>query len=512
MGTCSTDSKSKKQKQSWLLAGLFALQDHCRTSEGILRLEYLAEHPDASQSTLTKHAIKAYTSWKHACLIEGLSPVVWTKQYLQFIFNDIIDQPLSISQIKWVARVFTNAAKKFYRTQPQDAKIKSCTLCHNDWERLERTAIACFLSDWLRNNPDMKQSLYDFALNPFGERRSFDTVYTSKEEYYSILLRVHDDIRTLLEMRQIQANNENTFAAPIKPADSPKYAYSYVELCALELAISKYAESRLRIFRYITRRKDILSIRAEHDEAYPLLSAFDDYYAILNDIKSLEDIALKDDLQACKRYVASSMAIGVLEESTRLYLASTLFNFFEKKGTNNTPTLRTINNELYESLWARIPSFPNQRFSRNPDPASSKSTNYELGCAHNILNYSRDVDALFNHSTEYSEIYVMKQLILRKELNDLRGLLLLLFPNQHSWTDQDFRSAFDFYRQEYNIVDTLIKYPLPNLDHVQPHKKGARRNKDAFDRYRSIYLHLLSMAESSVDNAYKIFKASRRKN
>lgn len=350
----------------------------------------------------------------------------------------------------------------------------------------------------------MRQSIYDYAVKPFGQDRVFDT---NKEEYYSILLSVHDDIRTLHRMRQIQAKEENTFAAPLKPADSPKYSYSYIELCALELAISKYAESRLRIFRYITRRKKILSIRAEHDNSYPLLAAFDDYYSVLNDIKSLEDAALKGDIHACKRYVASSMAISVLEESTRLYLAAALFNFFEKSTAQNA-TLKTINKESCEGLWARIPRFPNQRFSKNPNPDSDESISYELGDSHNILNYSKDIDALFNHSEEYSEVYVMKQLILRKELNDLMGLFSLLFPNQHPWTNQDFISAFDFFRQEYNIVNALMKSPFPNSTHILQ-KQGARRNKDAFDRYRDIYMYLISMADSPVDAAYKIFKASK---
>lgn len=489
----------KKEQMSSQLAALLYLDRQVKCWNGrFCSTEQIVQWCERNLP-LSKDVMAEWLRWKNYLPGKNGNPterwLTWYQLELKEIFKPFDTCCCCPESVKDASRIYLNAVKQLYWENGKNDPKELCSLTRSDWEKLENATTALFFRAWLQTQPQMRQSIYDFARAPFGDPISQEQLMTVDEndddatpyleKRYRSLANAHDELGIMLRMGQIQKKQENDSTSNYEEKTAKGYLIPYTQLCAMDFiakcktstAVSERDTSCFRIFKYISQRREVLRNPSDKQSFTKIANACADYSAVLNRIAECgsfcDDVKIKDP----KKYVIGSMMVMELEEAYRLHFASAAASFPpDQKRKGRSCECELSESEIAHCILGRIPY--------KIIPMGMRNCNFEQWCfesisAHNILNYSTDLEYIYSAPLEQCDAYVDKTILLRMEQIDLLAILLDLFKNKTSqpWSKSDFERVARFFLQEYNVVDALrrIKFPGKNNDEKKQHYRQMRK-------------------------------------
>jgi hypothetical protein len=272
----------------------------------------------------------------------------------------------------------------------------------------------------------------------------------------------------------------------------------FIAKCKTSTAVSERDTSCFRIFKYISQRREVLRTPSDKQSFTKIANACADYSAVLNCIAKWGDLSDDGKIKDSKRYVIGSMMAMELEEAYRLYFASAAASFPPaKKRKGRSCECDLSESKIAHCILGRIPYkiIPIGMWNCNFEKWRLESIS-----AHNILNYSSDLDYIYSAPLEQCEVYIDKTILLRMEQIDLLTILLGLFQNQMNqpWSETDFERVAHFLLEEYNVVDALRKIGFPD----ETDDMGKRHYK----QMRKFYEMVQTWEKDGLNQAYQDYQ------
>lgn len=441
--------------------------------------------------------------------------LTWFQIELGEIFRPFYSCYCCPESVKDAARIYLNAVKQLYWETGKNDLDESCPLTRKDWEKLEIATTVLFFREWMQTQPQMRQSIHDFAKAPFGDLipedqlskvdEHDDNAITYFERRYRSLVDAHDEIGIMLGMGQIQKKRETYSTSPYEENTTKGYLIPYTQLCAMELIAKGKVDadttgrdrSCFRIFKYISQRREVLRTPSDKQSFAKIANACTDYSAVLNRIAEWGRVYDDGKIKDPKRYVIGSMMAMELEEAYRLHFAGAAASLPPaQKRKGRLCDCEYLESKIAHRLLGRIP------YKIIPAGLWNSGFNQwrmESISAHNILNYSTDLEYIYSAPLENCEVYIDKTILLRMEQIDLLVVLLGVFQNQikKPWSEFDYESVAQFLFQEYNIVDTLRNVAFPD----NSSDKGKRHYKEM----RKFYEMAQTWEKDGMNQAYRTY-------
>lgn len=434
--------------------------------------------------------------------------MTWYRLEFREIFDSFSSCCCCPESVKDASRIYLNAVKQLYWETGLNDPDESCRLTRNDWEKLEIATTALFFREWMQSQPQMRQSIHDFARVPFGNPISEDQLLITDEngisDYerrYRSLNIAHNEIGIMLEMGQIQKERETYRRSQYEEKTKKGYLIPYTQLCAMEFVAKRKSSSDtserdascFRIFKYISQRREVFCTPSDKESFNKIANACRDYSGVLDCIAE-SGVSKDGKISDPKRYVIGSMMAMELEEAYRLHLASAAAFFPpSKKRKGRACDCEYLESKIAHCILGRIPY--------TVVPAGMWNSNFdqwhlESFSAHNILNYSTDLEYIYSAPLAHCEVYIDKTILMRMEQIDLIDILLFIFQNQikQAWSDMDFERVAQFLSQEYNVIDTLRDIGFVD--------KATSKAKQHYKEMRKFYEMVQTWEPNGINHAY----------
>ena len=364
--------------------------------------------------------------------------------------------------------------------------------------------------------PQMRQSIRDFAKSPFGNPISEDVLLSFDEEdtnaksfldkRYRALIDAHEDIHIMQEMGRHQKQYETHEKIQIVENAAHGYLLPYTQLCAMDFIAgfkpdtptSGRDTSCFRIFKYISQRSDVFRAPSDKKSYTKIANACKDYVSVLDQIAQWGKKSETGRIVNPKKYVIGSMMVMELEEAYRLHLASATAAIPDDMKRNiQAKDRKTLESTILSSICVPIPIKTALTDEKN---AAYFQCNLERISAHNILNYTTDLKYTYTAPPLESETYISKTVILRSEQLDLLLVLCGVFKNQlkNQWSEDDYEKVADFLYHEYNVIDALRKIHFPLADDTE--------SKEHYTKMRKFYEMVQSWTADGSNQAYRYYR------
>ena len=477
-----------------------------------------------------------WKKWEKNCIEKKWNFYEWYKVMLVLILRSFTKAHCCFDAVRDTVRVYINAEKRLYRSIGIFDTKGICPLVRQDWDHLGNSTIAAFLMEWIITQPEMRQSIYQFARNPFNSPIPPDDLPQDKTVSgesgfairYNALRDAYRDIEKMHFMRKLQIDKEGTektyfpyYEEYLKPYDNEECLIPYTTLCAMDFIANSKLKGRtesglydevagaerscLRIFKYISQRQNVFRNPSDRGKNNKIAVACADYAAVLNTISEWGEKAHLGDIYMAKKYVIASIMAIELEESHRLYLANAAAAASRRRKKNMGDVFwDEFESEIAYELIGRIPIITRSNTSPKID---NKYIAVGSVSAFNFLRYRETVEHIYSTPPETAMLYSLKICLLRNIQSELISLLLMLFSTKDriEWTYSDFQVAANFLYEKYNVVDALRKIPFPELELPSINKSGKRmrRKKDHYDRMREFFRMMQSWETQDMDQPMK---------
>lgn len=509
----------EKAKLSRQLAALLCLHRHALIWSGnYCSTEQIVQWCERN-TPLSNEVMAEWLKWKnyHPGKKKNMAEcwLTWFQIELGEIFRPFYSCYCCPESVKDAARIYLNAVKQLYWEIGKNDPDESCRLTRNDWEKLENATTALFFREWLQRQPEMRQSIHDFAKAPFGYKipedqllkvdECDDNATSFYEKRYRSLVDAHEEIGIMLGMGQIQKKRETYSASHYEENTARGYLIPYTQLCAMEFIAEGKTDtdtaerdtSCFRIFKYISQRRDVFRTPSDKHSFTKIANACKDYAAVLDRIAEWGVISKDGSITNPQRYVIGSMMAMELEEAYRLHFASVAASFpSTKKRKGKVSDCEAQVSSLTYNILGRIPCtvIPTGTWSKHSDQWHPDSSS-----AHNILNYTTDIEYIYSTPVSQSETYIDKSIILRMEQIDLIIILLGVFQNQikEPWSESDYNRVARFLKKEYNIIDSLRNIGFPD--------NFSDKGKQHYRQMRKFYEMAQTWEEGGLNRAYQTY-------
>lgn len=513
----------EKQNLSKQLAGLLFLHRSARIWDGHnCKTEQVIRWCE-NCTPLCDDIMREWLKWKgYIAGKRGSNRIHWMKWFLSeldLIFRDFNICRCSPDSVREASRIYLNAVKQLYWETGVNDPEELCRLTRNDWEKLETATIALFFKHWMDTQPQMRQSIRDFAKSPFGNPISEDVLSSFDEEdtnaksfldkRYRALIDAHEDIRIMQEMGRHQKQYETHEKIQIVEYSAQGYLLPYTQLCAMDFIAgfkpdtptSGRDTSCFRIFKYISQRSDIFRTSSYKKSYTKIANACKDYVSVLDQIAQWGKKSETGRIANPKKYVIGSMMAMELEEAYRLHLASAVAAISDDRKRNlHVKDRKKLESTILSSICVPIPIKTALIDEKN---AAYFQCNLERISAHNILNYATDLKYTYTAPPQESETYISKTVILRSEQLDLLLVLCGVFGNQlkNQWSEDDYEEVADFLYHEYNVIDALRKIHFPLADDTE--------SKEHYTKMRKFYEMVQSWTSDGSNQAYRYYRKAK---
>lgn len=195
----------EKAKLSRQLAALLCLHRHAKIWSGnYCSTEQIVQWGERN-TLLSNEVMAEWLKWKsYNPGKKGNAAECWLTWFqieLGEIFRPFYSCFCCQESVKDAARIYLNAVKQLYWETGKNDPDESCRLTRNDWEKLENATIALFFREWLQRQPQMRQSITEFAKSPFGRSIPEDQLsYIGNDDvsyydiWYKYLIDAHNDL------------------------------------------------------------------------------------------------------------------------------------------------------------------------------------------------------------------------------------------------------------------------------------------------------------------------------
>lgn len=391
---------------------------------------------------------------------------------------------------------------------------------------LANLVTAIYLEAWLVEDKSSYQTPYGFVEHPY---RVEDKLQKGKGKHASDgerseIQRAFKQYNTHLELRKLQIAEEKT--SPMMERDAGKSYGHPADLITLAWC-EAYINGKLDILDYLYSGKYIMTraedIRNKKDDG--LSAACQDYQAYVEQIHQIQTHE-QAPVENHRRFVASSMMLHKIERAYGFHMQGRI----AERRCDKTIDPRKYspgNAGFVLGRWAGSYNYlfqPSWTAKKNPIELIEKlhgRTGTEKEDEYIFANERLevlDIDFFINHmfcvdGEEQSNAECVLYWQRRCLAYDLIVFLFTLYPptEQHSWREEDFSKAAEFYRLCYPITEEFLKVKFPDAK-----KRDLVFDEEFYSIFRYPYAKLSSSVYGTLAKGREQFgeikkKANQRK-
>lgn len=456
------------------------------------------------------------------------------------IFESISSKnTVSIKSIQAICREFLNA----YVTAAGIVypEVRLVWMDETDCSLLANTATAVYLERWMETDENLHENIHSFALHDLSHYKTEikpedDRDINQTNDYLNLWRAYANKYTRLFMLRTKQELKENT-----EPTVEPDITEHQRPLDIITLTwCSAWDKGYLSILDALIFQKLLLNraskrntqqnkaIAVKLQEYRRFLTDLEDFYSKLQ-IEREKNESEKKDFSTAVAYTAYCILLQKVERSSHIQLAIDMAHY----ALENHVEITDAEPNISAAYWARylnsgemlfdsincmedpelIQQVAEQCMNTSPiqiSEISKISRKYnQINEQLNVLNYKKAITAMYHTQQEYVNEECWAEMMRRCALMDLLMLIYTVFPvdDRKSWEDQDFIDAADFFHNDYPLVGTYLKTPIP-----EDFTGAGKENSHCFyDHFFEFYKNLCRMDDSPLRDAVTFLTKKKQK-
>lgn len=389
------------------------------------------------------------------------------RRYREGLRTLVKDGKLSVQVIQQMARAYMEAW--FQATQQPVWYFGKPYYCYSKTEvkRLADLATALYLESWLCQDETNFQTPYNMYVRPYEKLGKRKLTGIEWPELAHMKRRIKKAKTLHLAAQLVSEENRRI------PSGGPYMKGTRGNLCDLVNATRDLAEraDKLEIVYMLLEKKYVLTT-AEERRVKSYEKTMDACLRYQNLIREAEclNTGKTDDLIEKKQFVATSMMLHRIERECRFHYHARLV----QRMMEGTIDMSKFDRESWNIYFASQKGFDGQITAdkrtlprMEADYSVSKALYDPIDDAVDVLDIDGYLDKVYRvnggmtaenraHFASYG----------RAALIDMVRTLMAAFPpkEQHPWGEEEFYQAAKFYREDYPVVEELLKIHFPSSE------------------------------------------------
>ena len=374
---------------------------------------------------------------------------------------------VSVQVIQQMARVYMEAWFKvtkppvWFNGKPYYGYRK------DEVNQLANIATALYLESWLSQDKTNYQTPYNMYVRPYEKLGKRKLTGIEWPELAHMKRRIKK-VKTLHRAAQVVSERNRRI-----PSQSPYMNGTRGNLCNIVNAARVVTEKddKLEIVSMLLEKKYVLTT-AEERRAKRYEKTMDAclrYQSLIRETDRL-NTEKAGDLIELKRFVATSMMLHRIERECRFHYHARLV----QRLMEGTIDMSKFDREAWNTCFASQKGFDGQIIAdkrtlpqMGEDHSVSKAPYDPINDAVDILDIDGYLDKVYRVNGEMTEAdRAHFASYYRAALHDLVRILMATFPpeKQHPWGEEEFYQAARFYREDYPVVEELMKIRFPSAE------------------------------------------------